>query len=84
MNRYLFIAEKPSAMRDVEAAYKKNEAAVKQAVGEIDFAALAGHVCRLLVPKEYPEWDDKWANLKLPMIPGNWKVKAIESTVKTV
>lgn len=39
--------------------------------------ALAGHVCRFLEPSEYPEWDEKWKDIKLPMIPKTFKIDAI-------
>ena len=55
MKRYLFIAEKPSLMREVEKTYKKHKSDIESIIGEIDFMALAGHVCRFLEPSEYPE-----------------------------
>ena len=42
--KYLFIAEKPSLMRDVQACYKNHKKEVEEKVGEIDFMALSGHV----------------------------------------
>ena len=42
--KYLFIAEKPSLMRDVQACYKNHKQEVTERVGEIDFTALSGHV----------------------------------------
>lgn len=37
--KYLFIAEKPSLMRDVQACYKNHKQEVTERVGEIDFTA---------------------------------------------
>ena len=37
--RYLYLAEKPSAMKSVKAAYN----ASNKPLGDIDFFALAGH-----------------------------------------
>ena len=74
--RYLFIAEKPSLMREVQACYKNNSSKVKAAVGDIDFTALAGHVCELYKPVDYEEWKDtKWKDIQYPVIPGEWKIK---------
>ena len=42
--KYLFIAEKPSLMRYVQACYKNHTKEVEETVGEIDFKALYGHV----------------------------------------
>lgn len=68
--RYLYLAEKPSAMKSVKAAYN----ASSKPLGDIDFFALAGHICRLCEPKEYEDWDVKWADRKLPMIPNPFRV----------
>ena len=68
--KYLYLAEKPSAMKAVRAAYN----ASNKPLGDIDFFALAGHICRLCEPKEYDGWDVKWADRKLPMIPNPFKV----------
>lgn len=84
MKRYLFIAEKPSLMRDIEASYKKHKSDVDAKFGQIDFVSLVGHVCRLIEPKEYPEWDGKWADIELPMIPGTFKIDEIASAKKVI
>ena len=68
--KYLYLAEKPSAMKAVKAAYN----ASSKPLGDIDFFALAGHICRLCEPKEYEDWDVRWADRKLPMIPEPFKV----------
>ena len=41
MKKYLFIAEKPSLMREVEKTYKKNKKEIDSIVGEIDFISLS-------------------------------------------
>ena len=41
--KYLFIAEKPSLMRDVQACYKNHKKEVEEKVGEIDFMALSSY-----------------------------------------
>lgn len=84
MKRYLFIAEKPSLMREVEKTYKKHKSDIESTIGEIDFMALAGHVCRLLEPSEYPEWDEKWKDIDLPMIPKTFKIDAIHDKKKII
>ena len=68
--KYLYLAEKPSAMKAVKAAYN----ASSKPLGDIDFFALAGHICRLCEPKEYDDWDVRWEDRKLPMIPEPFKV----------
>lgn len=68
--RYLYLAEKPSAMKAVKAAYD----ASNKPLGEIDFFALAGHICKLCEPKEYEKWNVKWTERELPMIPDTFKV----------
>ena len=87
MKKYLFIAEKPSAMREYSSVYNKHKSAIDKKVGgEIDFTALVGHLFRNQEPKEYEKWDKKWATLyeeELPMIPDTWKLKPI-STASSV
>lgn len=82
--KYLFIAEKPSLMRDVQAVYKRNQALIMQQVGQIDFTALAGHVCQLVPPNGYDAWKGKWEELELPMIPKQFKIQVIPSKEKMV
>ena len=61
MKKFLFIAEKPSSMREFQSVYKKHKYEVDNVVGgSIDFIALRGHVFRNLEPKEYDAWDKKW------------------------
>lgn len=73
--KYLFIAEKPSLMREVQACYRSHQREVESKVGKIIFTALAGHVCELNKPDEYKEWaDKKWDELSYPMIPDKWQV----------
>ena len=54
--KYLYLAEKPSAMKAVKAAYE----ASNKPLGDIDFFALSGHICKLCEPKQYDDWDSKW------------------------
>lgn len=76
--KYLFIAEKPSLMRDVQACYKNHKKEVEEKVGEIDFMALSGHVCTNFMPTDYEEWKDKsWKAILYPMIPNPWQIKPI-------
>lgn len=84
MKKYLFIAEKPSLMREVEKTYKKNKKEIDSIVGEIEFISLSGHVCRLLKPDEYSEWNTKWADIELPMIPKVFKIGAMDDKKKMV
>lgn len=84
MKNYLFIAEKPSLMREVEKTYKKHITEVNSKVGKIDFIALSGHVCRLIKPNEYEVWDKKWAEIDLPMIPSVFKIEVMEDKKKIV
>lgn len=84
MKKYLFIAEKPSLMREVEKTYKKNKKEIDSIVGEIEFISLSGHVCRLLKPDEYSEWNTKWADIDLPMIPKVFKIGAMDDKKKMV
>ena len=76
--KYLFIAEKPSLMRDVQACYQNHKQEVTERVGEIDFTALSGHVCTNCMPTDYEEWKDKsWKAIVYPMIPDPWQIKPI-------
>lgn len=76
--RYLFIAEKPSLMRDVRSCYQNHMSEIKKSVGTIDFVALAGHACRNGEPNDYEEWNNKWENISYPMIPSHWIIKPIQ------
>ena len=74
--KYLFIAEKPSLMREVQACYKNHKQTIISKVGRIEFAALAGHVCESCTPDDYPEWkESKWQDISYPIIPKQWKIK---------
>lgn len=78
---YLFIAEKPSLMRDVQNCYRNHKAEIQQKVGSIDFIALQGHICGLYEPDEYDDWNGfKWEEIDYPMIPDVWKIKPIDRT----
>ena len=74
---YLYIAEKPSTMMAVKKAYESSS----RPLGNIDFVALAGHVCGLLEPKDYEQWQKKWKDIQLPMIPSEFKVKPIKNDI---
>jgi len=83
--RYLYIAEKPSVMKAVAAVYEKNKAQVDAAVGgQIEFVALAGHVCRYLQPNEYDEYAGTWASVPLPIIPQKYRIGQIPDKVKLI
>lgn len=76
MRKYLFIAEKPSLMRDIQKVYGKYRAQICSAIdGECVFVALAGHVCGFATPSEYRQWDRKWYELQLPMVPDPWVIR---------
>lgn len=71
MAKALFIAEKPSMMREVQAVYKK-----RGFKDSVDFVALAGHVVEMYRPEDYfNEWAE-WKKENLPMIPEVFKYKA--------
>lgn len=73
--KYLYIAEKPDVMRQVRAVYSRHRQEILARIGEIDFMALAGHVCRYLDPDEYPKWKDhKWYETEFPMIPESFAI----------
>lgn len=79
MKKYLFIAEKPSLMREVQSCYQKNKSKIVSAVGEIIFTALAGHVCVYSDPNTYDDWNVPWDHVDYPMIPTVWKIKSISN-----
>lgn len=82
--QYLFIAEKPSLMRDVRTCYKRHTAEIISKVGKIDFVALAGHVCRNCEPTVYDAWSGNWDNIQYPMVPQQWKIEAIKGKEKLI
>ena len=89
MSKYLFIAEKPSAMKEFNAVYRKYATKINAKLGidDVVFTALAGHVCRHIEPKEYVgQWDKKWTELydELPLIPSTWKINVIAGREKLV
>lgn len=71
--KYLYLAEKPSTMNAVKKVYDQSS----KPLGEIDFFALSGHICKLCEPKEYEDWDVKWKDRTLPMVPPDFKVGVI-------
>lgn len=64
-------------MRDIKNVYDKNRNKIPY---NIDFLALAGHICCYAPPVEYSNWDCKWVDLKLPMVPEKWKINIINRT----
>lgn len=82
--RYLLIAEKPSLMKEIQSTYERHLDEVVNKVGHIDFCALAGHVCGNFTPDDYPEWGSsvKWEEIEYPMVPKEWKIKAINDPSK--
>lgn len=81
MNKYLLIAEKASVMKAIKSTNEKHRLEIQQNIGDIDCIALSGHVCRYYSPNEYPQWKDvKWEDVKLPMIPEEFKVTAIANS----
>ena len=72
MDRYLFIAEKPSLSRDIQTAYNKVRSSLTY---EADFMALHGHFMELEEPGAYKDEWVKWNASVLPMIPDNWKFR---------
>lgn len=77
MARALFIAEKPSFMREVNAVYKK-----RGFKDTVDFVSLSGHVVDSYKPADYnPAWGE-WKAENLPMIPEVFKFKAPTESYK--
>lgn len=76
--KLLLIAEKPSLMNELKSVYMKNKGKIPY---NIDFIALAGHVCGYAKPDSYPEWKKPWQELNsvLPMIPEKWKIDVLDS-----
>lgn len=79
--KLLLIAEKPSLMRELKAVYDTHKNQINY---NIDFTALAGHICAYAKPSEYTEWNKKWTELQpyLPMIPDKWKINIIDDKKK--
>lgn len=81
--KYLLIAEKPSLMRSIRDCYEKHKTEVVQKVGEIDFIALSGHVCRNAEPNEYSQWSNvPWRDINYPMVPSKWQTYPIKDSHK--
>lgn len=76
----LLIAEKPSLMRDIMAAYNTCKNDVQY---DIDFVAQAGHLVELLSPVEmnpiYKSWDVSYLPIN-PKKEGGWKYKVSHNT----
>lgn len=78
--KYLMICEKPSLMRECKACYMNHKDEIEGKIGEIEFVALAGHICGYYEPDEYDEWADlKWDKVDYPMIPTEWGIKMINN-----
>lgn len=85
VQRWFFVAEKPSLMREVQKCYRNHQKDIINKVGSIDFIALAGHVCGSFFPDDYknhPEWSDKWDEIDYPIIPQQWGIKALDDKRK--
>ena len=82
MSKYLFIAEKPSLMRDVKKCYENHKEEVVKKVGYMDFTALSGHVCTFYEPNDYEDWNKKWDEVTYPMVPTVWGIKPINDSWK--
>lgn len=81
--KYLFIAEKPSLMREVRNCYMNHKDELINKMGYIDFVALSGHVCTNYAPEDYKQWAGfKWQDVDYPMIPEIWGIKAIDDKGK--
>ena len=78
MERYLFIAEKPSLMRDIQTAYNQTKTLSYNA----DFTAFHGHFMELQEPGEYKEEWQTWNKEVLPMIPDKFLYKIKPDCVK--
>lgn len=76
--KLLLIAEKPSLMNELKDVYTKNKGKIPY---NIDFIALAGHICGYSKPDAYSEWKKPWQELDslLPMIPEKWKIDVLGS-----
>lgn len=76
--RYLFVAEKPSLMREAKTCYEKHRNQIISQVGQIDFVSMAGHLLTNYMPDDYKEWSGlKWHEISYPMVPRQWGIKAI-------
>ena len=77
MKRALLIAEKPSAAKAIEEAYKKMPQGYEY---DIDFTSAAGHLVALFEPNEYDEaWGMPWKKEVLPIVPKEWKTKVVNA-----
>lgn len=80
MKKALLIAEKPSYMRDIQAAYMHYRNQINY---DIDFCCQAGHLVELLDPVEINPIYKKWDLSLLPIDPekeGGWKYKVIRKS----
>lgn len=66
-------------MRVLKEVYVSNRDVIPY---NIDFIALAGHICGYATPKEYTDWQCEWNEINLPMIPERWQIKIIDGKEK--
>ncbi len=68
----ILIAEKPSLMREIQAAYKGHRAEIPM---DIDFLAQAGHLVGLMTPEEIDKKYSHWTARNFPIsVPYRYKV----------
>lgn len=68
----ILIAEKPSLMREIQAAYKGHRAEIPM---DIDFLAQAGHLVGLMTPEELDKKYSHWSARNFPInVPYQYKV----------
>lgn len=73
--RMLMISEKKSLQDSTKAVYEKYKSQIPY---KIDFVPFAGHVVGLVMPEVYnPAWK-KWSLKDLPIIPNEFKYRAIK------
>ena len=75
LKKALLIAEKPSAAKAIEEAYRKMPSGYEY---DIDFTSAAGHLVALFDPDEYrDDWGQPWRKEVLPIVPQSWKTKIV-------
>lgn len=60
-------------MKTIKDVYNRSN----KPIGDIDFIALSGHVCKMSEPKAYEKWNVKWKDRELPMIPEHFKIEPL-------
>lgn len=84
MKHFLLLAEKPSLKEAIRQAYVNHKSDVEAKVGAIDFMALHGHAYQYLEPKNYQQWNIKWEDIDLPMIPEKFKLQPIPDSKEII